>query len=344
MVVVTGGSRGIGAGVVAEYRRRGWAIVAVSRTIKPAGDPAVLTVEGDVSDPATVDRIISGALESFGRIDTLINNAGVFISKPFTDYTTDDYARAVGVNLTGFFLLTQRVIGEMLTRGGGHVRQHHHHAGRLRQLQHALRPDLTHQGRARLGHQVTGHRVRVPRHPGQRRLAGRHPDAGASRRSPTTSSLGSTRSDASVRSATSSTASSSWSHRRSSPERSCTSTAARSPVTDPKACARSEIDRKVAARLGAAHQEVAGRGRLERFWCVGDVTLQEAGLAGMAHASPARPTNGHVACFGELKDAGEPVVPADVHAGPHERHERARARGAFGRVWWPGGRAGRCRA
>ena len=121
VVVVTGGSRGIGAGVVAEYRRRGWAVVAVSRTIKPAGDPAVLTVEGDVSDPATIDRIISGALESFGRIDTLINNAGVFISKPFTDYTTDDYARAVGVNLTGFFLLTQRVIGEMLTRGGGHV-------------------------------------------------------------------------------------------------------------------------------------------------------------------------------------------------------------------------------
>ena len=81
----------------------------------------MLTVEGDVSDPATIDRIISGALESFGRIDTLINDAGVFISKPFTDYTTDDYARAVGVNLTGFFLLTQRVIGEMLTRGGGHV-------------------------------------------------------------------------------------------------------------------------------------------------------------------------------------------------------------------------------
>jgi NAD(P)-dependent dehydrogenase (short-subunit alcohol dehydrogenase family) len=120
-VIVTGGSRGIGAGVVAEYRRRGWAVVAASRTVKPAGDPAVLTVQGDVSDTATIDRIISGALESFGRIDTLINNAGVFISKPFTDYTTDDYARAVGVNLTGFFALTQRVISEMLARGSGHV-------------------------------------------------------------------------------------------------------------------------------------------------------------------------------------------------------------------------------
>jgi NAD(P)-dependent dehydrogenase (short-subunit alcohol dehydrogenase family) len=121
VVIVTGGSRGIGAGVVAEYRRRGWAVVSVSRTAKPAGDPAVLNVEGDVADPDTIDRIISGALDSFGRIDTLINNAGVFISKPFADYTPDDYARAVSVNLTGFFRVTQRVISEMLTRGGGHI-------------------------------------------------------------------------------------------------------------------------------------------------------------------------------------------------------------------------------
>jgi NAD(P)-dependent dehydrogenase (short-subunit alcohol dehydrogenase family) len=121
VVIVTGGSRGIGAGVVAEYRRRGWAVVTASRAVKPAGDPAVLTVAGDLSDPATSDRIITGALERFGRIDTLINNAGVFISKPFTDYTADDYALAVGVNLTGFFVLTQRVISEMLKRGSGHV-------------------------------------------------------------------------------------------------------------------------------------------------------------------------------------------------------------------------------
>ena len=121
VAIITGGSQGIGAGLVAAYRRRGWAVVATSRTIKPARDPDVLTVDGDVSEPATTDRIISGALGRFGRIDTLVNNAGVFISKPFTDYTADDYARAVGVNLTGFFLLTQRVIGEMLTRGGGHV-------------------------------------------------------------------------------------------------------------------------------------------------------------------------------------------------------------------------------
>jgi NAD(P)-dependent dehydrogenase (short-subunit alcohol dehydrogenase family) len=82
VAIITGGSRGIGAGLVAAYRRRGWAVVAASRTIKPAEEPAVLTVEGDVSEPT--DRIISGALGRFGRIDTFINNAGVLISKPFT--------------------------------------------------------------------------------------------------------------------------------------------------------------------------------------------------------------------------------------------------------------------
>jgi NAD(P)-dependent dehydrogenase (short-subunit alcohol dehydrogenase family) len=121
VAVITGGSEGIGAGLVAGYRERGWAIVANARTIKPSKDPAVLTIEGDVSEPATATRIIDGALERFGRIDTLINDAGVYISKPFTDYTADDYALAVGVNLTGFFQVTQRAVAEMLPRGGGHV-------------------------------------------------------------------------------------------------------------------------------------------------------------------------------------------------------------------------------
>jgi NAD(P)-dependent dehydrogenase (short-subunit alcohol dehydrogenase family) len=121
VVIVTGASRGIGAGLVDGYRRRGWAVVAASRTIRPVGDPAVRTVDGDVSEPTTADRIINEALESFGRIDTLVNNAGLFVSKPFTDYTADDYAAVVGVNLTGFFRLTQRAIAEMLKRGSGHV-------------------------------------------------------------------------------------------------------------------------------------------------------------------------------------------------------------------------------
>ncbi len=121
VAIVTGGSQGIGAGLVAEYRRRGWAVVATSRTIEADDDPGVLTVNGDISEAATTDRIISGALEHFGRIDSLINNAGVYISKPFTDYTADDYETVVSVNLTGFFTLTQRTIVEMLKRGAGHI-------------------------------------------------------------------------------------------------------------------------------------------------------------------------------------------------------------------------------
>ena len=121
VAVITGASQGIGAGLVAGYRAQGWAVVANARTIKPSGDAAVLAVQGDVSQPATADRIVTEALERFGRIDTLVNNAGVFIGKPFTDYTIEDYQLAVAVNLTGFFLVTQRVVAAMLNSGGGHV-------------------------------------------------------------------------------------------------------------------------------------------------------------------------------------------------------------------------------
>ena len=123
VAVITGGSQGIGAGLVAAYRARGWAVVANSLKIEPSKDPEVLTVAGDVSDPATAERIAGGAIEHFGRIDTLVNNAGVFMSKPFTEYTAADYALVVGVNLAGFFWTTQRVIAEMASRGGGHVVQ-----------------------------------------------------------------------------------------------------------------------------------------------------------------------------------------------------------------------------
>lgn len=121
VAIVTGGSHGIGAGIVAGYRDLGWAVVANAVTIKPTDDPAMLTVEGDISEPATADRIITEALARFGRVDTLVNNAGVFISKPFTDYTAEDYALVVGVNLTGFFWLTQRAVAQMLEHRGGHV-------------------------------------------------------------------------------------------------------------------------------------------------------------------------------------------------------------------------------
>jgi NAD(P)-dependent dehydrogenase (short-subunit alcohol dehydrogenase family) len=121
VVIVTGASQGIGAGIAEGYRGKDWAVVATSRTIKAAADPVVLAVAGDISDPATADRIVAEALETFGRIDTLVNNAGVYVSKPFVDYTAADYAEVVGVNLTGFFRLTQLAISHMLARGTGHV-------------------------------------------------------------------------------------------------------------------------------------------------------------------------------------------------------------------------------
>jgi NAD(P)-dependent dehydrogenase (short-subunit alcohol dehydrogenase family) len=176
VAVITGASQGIGAGLVAGYREQGWAVVATARTIKRSEDPDVLTVAGDIADPATAGRIIDGALDRFGRVDTLVNNAGVFISKPFTEYTAADYARVVGVNLTGFFSVTQRAIAEMARRYGGHVVNI---SATLAEVANSAEPAaltaLTKGGR---GHPVTGHRVRLPGHPGQRRLPGYHPDPG----------------------------------------------------------------------------------------------------------------------------------------------------------------------
>jgi NAD(P)-dependent dehydrogenase (short-subunit alcohol dehydrogenase family) len=96
-------------------------VVASARAIEPSEDPDLLTVAADIAEPATGALIIEAALERFGRIDTLVNNAGVYISKPFTDYTAADYAAVVGVNLTGFFWLTQRAVAEMAKRYGGHI-------------------------------------------------------------------------------------------------------------------------------------------------------------------------------------------------------------------------------
>jgi NAD(P)-dependent dehydrogenase (short-subunit alcohol dehydrogenase family) len=121
VAIITGGSQGIGAGLVDGYRQRGWAVVANALTIKPAEDPDLVTVAGDVSEPATAQAIMDAARDRFGHVDTLVNNAGVFMSKAFTDYTAADYALITGVNLAGFFWLTQLAIAEMLRRGHGHV-------------------------------------------------------------------------------------------------------------------------------------------------------------------------------------------------------------------------------
>jgi NAD(P)-dependent dehydrogenase (short-subunit alcohol dehydrogenase family) len=121
VAVITGASRGIGAGLVAAYRKLGYAVVANARSIAPSNDPMVLTVAGDIACPGVGARVIEEGLGAFGRIDTLINNAGVFMAKPFTDYTDADYDVVTGVNLRGFFEVSKSAITAMLTQGGGHV-------------------------------------------------------------------------------------------------------------------------------------------------------------------------------------------------------------------------------
>ncbi|MFC4628131.1 SDR family NAD(P)-dependent oxidoreductase [Promicromonospora alba] len=121
VAIVTGASQGIGAGLVAAYRELGYAVVANSRTIDQGEADDLATVAGDISDPATADLIVKTAVERFGRVDTLVNNAGVFIAKPFTEYTTEDFNTMVAINVGGFFHLTQRVIPQLQAAGGGHV-------------------------------------------------------------------------------------------------------------------------------------------------------------------------------------------------------------------------------
>jgi NAD(P)-dependent dehydrogenase (short-subunit alcohol dehydrogenase family) len=119
VAVITGASQGIGAGLVQGYRRLGYAVVANSRNIGESDDPLVLTVAGDISQPGVGQRVIDAAVQRFGRIDTVVNNAGIFIAKPFTDYTDADYDAITGVNLRGFFEVTRAALRVLGT--GGHV-------------------------------------------------------------------------------------------------------------------------------------------------------------------------------------------------------------------------------
>ncbi|WP_254721956.1 SDR family NAD(P)-dependent oxidoreductase [Kovacikia minuta] len=123
VAVITGASQGIGAALVKAYRDRNYRVIAISRSIAPSDDDGVVAVSGDIADRKTAERAIVEAVTRFGRIDTLINNAGIFIAKPFTEYTETDYAATLSTNVTGFFHITQLAIAEMEKQGSGHIVQ-----------------------------------------------------------------------------------------------------------------------------------------------------------------------------------------------------------------------------
>lgn len=123
VAVITGASQGMGAALVEAYRERGYCVVATARSVKPTNDADILAIPGDITDRKTAQQAISEGVARFGRIDTLVNNAGIFIAKPFTEYTEADYDAVLAVNAGGFFHITQLAIVEMEKRGSGHVVQ-----------------------------------------------------------------------------------------------------------------------------------------------------------------------------------------------------------------------------
>src|ERR1700722_12956609 len=118
--IVTGASRGIGAALVEEYLKRGYNVVANSRNITKANSlphsASLALIDGDIGDPKTAEKVVDAALSRFGRADVLINNAGILISKPFTEYTTEDLNALVSTTMAGFLYLSQWVVKEMVNK------------------------------------------------------------------------------------------------------------------------------------------------------------------------------------------------------------------------------------
>jgi len=123
--IVTGASQGIGAGLVEAYLKRGYNVVANSRNIVKsnpfAASPNLALVGGDIGDPKTAANIAATAISRFGRIDVLINNAGIFIPKPFTEYTTEEFNSLVSITLAGFLYVTQLSVKKMLQQKSGSI-------------------------------------------------------------------------------------------------------------------------------------------------------------------------------------------------------------------------------
>lgn len=121
--VITGASQGIGASLTNEFLKRGYNVVATSRRVSASTEldasDRLARVDGDIADAATAEAVVETALARFGSIDALVNNAGIFFTKPFIDYSIDDYRRLAATNLEGFLHLTQRVVRQMLAQNSG---------------------------------------------------------------------------------------------------------------------------------------------------------------------------------------------------------------------------------
>jgi NAD(P)-dependent dehydrogenase (short-subunit alcohol dehydrogenase family) len=121
-VVVTGASQGIGAAVVQAFLNRGYNVVATSRSTTKSGytsSTALALVSGDIGDAATAEKVAETAIDRFGSIDHVVNNAGIFSARPFTDYTVDEFRAFVSTNLEGFIFITQVAVKRMLLQGTG---------------------------------------------------------------------------------------------------------------------------------------------------------------------------------------------------------------------------------
>jgi NAD(P)-dependent dehydrogenase (short-subunit alcohol dehydrogenase family) len=119
---VTGGSQGIGAAVVHAFLERGYQVVATARSFSKAGyapSPNLALVDGDIGQAATAEKVAQTAIATFGSINHVVNNAGIFFGKPFTEYTQEDLRTFVSVNLEGFVFITQRAVKQMLSQGKG---------------------------------------------------------------------------------------------------------------------------------------------------------------------------------------------------------------------------------
>ena len=123
--IITGASSGIGLGVTQALLERGWQVVATSRAISKSKDlkpsPNLVLVDGDAGKKETAVMVIEAAIIHFGRIDLLVNNAGIYIPKAFTDYTEEDYDLVMNTNVASFFYMTQQVIPQMTKQSSGHV-------------------------------------------------------------------------------------------------------------------------------------------------------------------------------------------------------------------------------